>query len=521
MFIFAYARVCVYVSLSGGGGDPFAADGKAGLQYPFNGMFPATSISSSSNGSYLVIGIPGVNNFIGSVVDYEYTNFNSETGTYTPYYNTLVPFGPPFPLPPYSMFGKQVCLASNGTLLYVTAPSSDSLVAPYTFDSVMSSTNALAFYPDTILSNQGFQASYIFLYRRDLTNSTGWTYVSYANLTSDSITISCSTLLNNTIYWNLNSNTNPIFNNFITPSPLINTTYTPLIPLPWNSSYYQPITNPAPCPSNRTFYVNLNNGNDLNDGQSPQTPWKTVDQVNYILTVINWVLPGDQILFCRGDAHYKVSMNVAPNLASYASVNPFNCSLKFSSYRCYNNISDLPQWVGAKYSYLLPSFAPYWSNHTWLSLNQTVRYPTYAYDLIQLQRDTGNKYVGHVGSSTNPALPSQIIDTLEINGNVYNVAAHPNLIPVTLGNGATVITLSTINETFFADNTCGLLACPASPFTSPNHFSARWSPGSYCRMIIQYLFNGNQTLANEILPTAFYDLTVCGPQGEPYIHTYT
>lgn len=524
----------------GGSGDTFAQEGKAGLQYPFNGLYPATSISTSLNGSYFVIGMPGVNNFIGSVVEYDYTGYNSETQTYVPFYNTLVPFGPPFPLPSYSMFGKQVCLSANGTLLYITAPSSDSLTSASTFDSVMSSVNEVAY---SMTSNNGFPLSYLFLYTRNITNATGWSYSSYTVVNSDSITVSCSKLFNSTIYWNLNQNNNPIFNNFITPIPPINTTYIPLYPLPWNASYYQPITNPAPCPSNRTFYVSLKTGSDLNDGQSVDTPWQTISHVNNALGAINWFLPGkninhvdrldnrprmmntqlylsvcmlckgDQILFCRGDAHYKVQITITPNTASYASVNPFNCSLRFSSYRCVANISDLPQWIGPKFSYLLPSYAPYWVTYPWLSLNQTTYYPTYAYNLTKLQLDTGNTYVGEVGSSTNPALPSQIISTLKINGNVYNIATHPNVIKTTLGDGITVITGATINETFYADNTCGLLACPAANTNSPITFSGRWSPGSYCRLIIQALFNGNQTLANEILPTAFYSLTTCGTLG--------
>lgn len=47
--------------------------------------------------------------------------------------------------------------------------------------------------------------------------------------------------------------------------------------------------------SGTTYYVS-NDGDDSNDGLSPEKPWKTIDRVNG-----SWLMPGDGVLFKRGD----------------------------------------------------------------------------------------------------------------------------------------------------------------------------------------------------------------------------
>jgi hypothetical protein len=50
-----------------------------------------------------------------------------------------------------------------------------------------------------------------------------------------------------------------------------------------------------------TYYVDATNGNDTNNGLSEATPWKTIAKVNG-----SKFLPGDQILFKRGEGGSKV-----------------------------------------------------------------------------------------------------------------------------------------------------------------------------------------------------------------------
>ena len=49
-----------------------------------------------------------------------------------------------------------------------------------------------------------------------------------------------------------------------------------------------------------TNYYVANSGNDSNNGTDPSTPWKTIDKVNSF----TGFMPGDQILFRRGDTFY-------------------------------------------------------------------------------------------------------------------------------------------------------------------------------------------------------------------------
>ncbi|MCG8308773.1 MAG: hypothetical protein MI975_15370, partial [Cytophagales bacterium] len=48
----------------------------------------------------------------------------------------------------------------------------------------------------------------------------------------------------------------------------------------------------------RTFYVDATNGKDTNSGQSPETPWASLDQVNK--TVFK---PGDELFFKSGTSY--------------------------------------------------------------------------------------------------------------------------------------------------------------------------------------------------------------------------
>jgi hypothetical protein len=44
------------------------------------------------------------------------------------------------------------------------------------------------------------------------------------------------------------------------------------------------------------YYIDASGGNDLNDGYSPETPWKTISQVND-----KTIMPGSRVLFKRGE----------------------------------------------------------------------------------------------------------------------------------------------------------------------------------------------------------------------------
>jgi len=65
------------------------------------------------------------------------------------------------------------------------------------------------------------------------------------------------------------------------------------------------IDNPNPLPSD-VYYVS-NSGDDSNDGLSENTPWKSLDRVSGALASNangGWILPGNKILFKRGDSFY-------------------------------------------------------------------------------------------------------------------------------------------------------------------------------------------------------------------------
>ena len=75
-----------------------------------------------------------------------------------------------------------------------------------------------------------------------------------------------------------------------TPTPTPSTTPTPT-----------PGTTPTPSPtpsSGTTYYVDNGLGSDSNNGTSPSAPWKTIAHVQSLLSSF---LPGDQVLFARGD----------------------------------------------------------------------------------------------------------------------------------------------------------------------------------------------------------------------------
>ena len=67
----------------------------------------------------------------------------------------------------------------------------------------------------------------------------------------------------------------------------------PFTLLPIISSSHFPIISNAWA---ATYYVNATNGNDTNNGLSPEAAWKSIEKV------LNWYyLPGDEILFKRGE----------------------------------------------------------------------------------------------------------------------------------------------------------------------------------------------------------------------------
>ena len=479
-----------------GGYYPLTTDLQA--TYNYN---PATSIDYNNNG-LVVTGTPSLNGYIGGVITY----------------NEYVPLNvlyPPASLSLYSMFGKQVCLSNNGTLLYVSAPSSDNPPLPlqtwnpannpacfsftsFTFDAMIGvagygGTNG-QFYSSscqetfTFGSEQmtspsynnsfGFTKSIIFIYELNLTDPTGWTYLSnYTFNTVNGMTMSCASMSNTSVYWNLNQNnqleinhmsnlTNVNVSNIFLPN-LINPQSTrPL------DQYYSTSPNPAMCPSNRNFYIDHTNGNDLNNGQTPQTAWQTITHLNSIFALGNYFMSGDSILFCRGDVHYNAALLITAttNSAYYLNLaNPNNCSLHIASYSCnpsnnhslpiLNSNNFLPQVVNNPFSQ--------WQSYNWLALNQTTNYSVLRYNIS-----------GFSASSTT---------SLIINHHVYSLPVFP-----TVYNGGW-----NINSSLFGDNTCHSRQNYCG--TSTLYVRQRWGPGNYCRQIVQGLFNGSDTLTIQTL----------------------
>lgn len=71
-----------------------------------------------------------------------------------------------------------------------------------------------------------------------------------------------------------------------------------------------------------TFYISSSQGNDSNDGKSPNSPWRTINKVN---TETNSFIPGDKILFKSGDSF------IDNNLVIYSSGNS-DKKITYSSY---------------------------------------------------------------------------------------------------------------------------------------------------------------------------------------------
>ena len=336
------------------------------------------------------------------------------------------------------MFGKQVCIANNGTLLYVSAPSSDntdissnfasSSPTKTTFDSVFFyefSTNFNA----VITPTTGFPLSYIFLYQRTpLSTSqwTGWTYVSYISFPSNGMTVSCSRLVNASLFWNLNQN-----NNIIISQNLTNYNLTT-------------IGSVGLCPSqNRTFYISNTTGSDSNSGRSPELAWQTTSHLNIMLQSLNQFLPGDTILFCKGDIFMGTNLLLTPN--AFGSVNPFNCSFRIGSYSCGNSQEfqghPLPRLYAPQWTFLQNAWQPY----NWLSFNQTVNYTALRYYYYP---ELG---VVNAGTITYGGGIDRYFNQFLVNNNSYNLAHFP---PSWGGDS--------INDWLFSDNVCSYSAgCPA------------------------------------------------------------
>jgi len=401
--------------IGGGGSNTYEFQGRSGLQYPFNGQYPPTSIAYGGAGSntYFVIGIPEYNNYIGSVVGYEFVIGNPITGdTTAPYYNRSVPFGPPFPLPPYSMFGKQVCIAANGTLLYVSAPSTDGATISSSFPGPSPSTatfDTVFFYQystnfdATITPSTGLSISYIFLYQRTppaQSGWTGWTYVSYMSFPVNGMTVSCSRLANSTIFWNLNQNNNITISQTATSYNLTT------------------IGSVGQCPSqNRTFYISNTTGSDLNSGRSPELAWQTTTHLSSMLQSLNYFTPGDTLLFCKGDIFLQTSLVLTPN--AYGLVNPFNCSFRIGSYSCGNpqefSGHPLPRLYAPQWRLLRNPWTPV----NWLSFNQTVNYTAlryYYYPDLGIVNPAMVTYGGGIDKYFNQFL---------VNNNSYSLAHFP------------------------------------------------------------------------------------------------
>lgn len=89
----------------------------------------------------------------------------------------------------------------------------------------------------------------------------------------------------------------------------------------------------------RIFYVSSSLGNDarsLTEAQNDATPWKSISQVN---SVMSQLLPGDSVLFCRGDVFYDKVCRIwwcnsqTPKLQISKSGNSTH-SIVFDAYVC-------------------------------------------------------------------------------------------------------------------------------------------------------------------------------------------
>lgn len=70
--------------------------------------------------------------------------------------------------------------------------------------------------------------------------------------------------------------------------------------------YFEIINGNPPSNGPTTYYLS-EEGNDLNDGRSEATPWKTIDKLNDVVgsaCTSGCVGPGDKVLFKRGDSFY-------------------------------------------------------------------------------------------------------------------------------------------------------------------------------------------------------------------------
>jgi len=62
-----------------------------------------------------------------------------------------------------------------------------------------------------------------------------------------------------------------------------------------------PTPTPSPTPSDPAYYVDSVHGSDSNNGRSPSSAWQTMSKVKQFISE-NVLVPGDQILFARGDS---------------------------------------------------------------------------------------------------------------------------------------------------------------------------------------------------------------------------
>lgn len=58
-----------------------------------------------------------------------------------------------------------------------------------------------------------------------------------------------------------------------------------------------------PSPDNGDYYISSSEGDDTNDGKTPESPWKTLSRLNQALKE-KAIRPGDRILFRRGDVFF-------------------------------------------------------------------------------------------------------------------------------------------------------------------------------------------------------------------------
>ena len=150
------------------------------------------------------------------------------------------------------------------------------------------------------------------------------------------------------------------------------------------------------------------------------------------------VLPGDEILYCRGNQEFQGGMLIGPT-TSTATLGTQSLPIVFGSYDCRNTLNATQVWplpLASRASILPQStFSPstQWHNTTWVYPDGRVGWAL-SYNLSALNVISGNQFIPTANNrQTNGAT---VLSGLWINGVQYHLARYPNLVHpnVTHGN---------------------------------------------------------------------------------------